>query len=183
VLLLPSSMAAQPGALRMIDGTAFGSGLHPTTALCVELIEELVEYESPAALLDVGTGSGVLALAALLRGVPRAVGVDIDRAAILTAVENRRLNAVDRRLTLVQGGPEAIRGGWPLVVANVLAAPLIEMSSSLVQRVGHGGRLVLSGIAASVAVEVESAYRRLGMRSASVHPRAGWCALVMSASW
>ena len=69
------------------------------------------------------------------------------------------------------------------MLANVLAAPLIEMAPALVRRVGRQGRLVLSGIPASVEPEVESAYRRLGMRRLEVKSRAGWVALVMAASW
>jgi len=72
---------------------------------------------------------------------------------------------------------------WPLVVANILAAPLIEMAPALVRRVGRRGRLVLSGIPSSVEPDVDQAYRRLGMRRVDVRSRAGWIALLMQASW
>ena len=99
------------------------------------------------------------------------------------AAEHARLNHLGARLTLVQGGPEAVVGTWPLVLANVLAAPLIEMAPVLVRRIGHGGELVLSGIPGSVAPDVERAYSRLGMRPAASTTRGGWTALVMRASW
>jgi ribosomal protein L11 methyltransferase len=181
--IVPAHAGAEPGALRLIDSAAFGTGLHPTTAMCLEAIEEALQPSTPRALLDVGTGSGVLALAALLMGVPRALGLDIDAEALRAAAHNARLNALDRRLRLVRGGPDAVAGTWPLVVANLLAAPLVELAPVLVRRVGHRGRLVLSGISASLEPDVDRAYRRLGMHHVRAQSRAGWSALVLQASW
>ena len=82
----------------------------------------------PDGVLDVGTGSGILALAALMMGVPRAHGIDIEDEALRVAAENARINALDERLQLTRGGPEAVTGMWPLVLANVLPGPLIEMA-------------------------------------------------------
>jgi ribosomal protein L11 methyltransferase len=76
-----------------------------------------------------------------------------------------------------------VSGTWPLVLANVLPGPLIEMAPALVRRVGHHGQLVLSGIPSSVEREVDEAYQRLGMRRVRVKSRAGWVALVLRASW
>jgi len=183
LVLLPAAMAPQPGALRLSDGPAFGTGLHPTTALCLEALEELLDLGIPPSLLDVGTGSGVLALAALMAGVPRVVGIDIDADAMMVAAENARLNEFAGRLDLVRGGPEALSGAWPLIFANVLAAPLIELAPAVVRLVQHGGRLVLSGIPHSMAPEVARAYRRLGMRQLGETARAGWAAMVLCPSW
>ncbi len=169
--------------LRLIDASAFGTGLHPTTALCLEAIEEAVQVDRPDVLFDVGTGSGVLALGALRLGMPRALGIDVDEEALRVAAENARVNELGDRLWLARGGPEAVAGTWPLVVANILAAPLVEMAPDLVRRVGHHGRLVLSGIPSSAEQDVDLAYRRHGMRRVSVKSRAGWIALVMQASW
>ena len=72
---------------------------------------------------------------------------------------------------------------WPLVVANVLAAPLMEMAPPLVRHVSHRGRLVLSGVAAAVAPDVERVYRRLGMRHVRTDERGGWTAIILDASW
>jgi len=183
LVLQPAHMPPQPGALRLSDGPAFGTGLHPTTALCLEALEELLDLGIPPGVLDVGTGSGVLALAALLAGVPRVVGIDIDSEAVIAAAENARLNQFAGRFDLVCGGPEALSGSWPLVLANVLAAPLIELAPALVQRVQHGGRLLLSGVSNSMVPEVERAYRRLGMRRLGETARAGWSALLLCPSW
>jgi len=183
VRIVPARDAATPGVLRLTDSAAFGTGLHPTTAMCLEMIEEILQLPTPGALLDVGTGSGVLALAGLLLGVPRALGLDIDAEALRAARENARLNALDRRLQLVRGGPDAVAGTWSLVVANLLAAPLVELAPVLVRRVGHHGRLVLSGISSSVESDVDRAYQRLGMHHVRAQSRAGWSALVLQASW
>ncbi len=181
--IVPAHTDAEPGALRLVDAAAFGTGLHPTTALCLEVLEEEVRIAPPDSVLDVGTGSGVLALAALMLGVPRALGIDIDDEALRVASENARINALDERLQLARGGPEAVTGTWPLVLANVLPAPLIEMAPALVRRVGHHGQLVLSGIPSSIERDVDQAYRHLGMRRMRVTSRAGWVALVLRASW
>jgi ribosomal protein L11 methyltransferase len=181
--IVPASAEAEPGALRLVDSAAFGTGLHPTTALCLEALDEAVQISLPDAVLDVGTGSGVLALATLLMGVRTALGIDIDDEALRVAAQNARINTLEKRFQLARGGPETLAGEWPFVVANVLAAPLIEMAPALVRRVGHHGQLVLSGIPASVEQDVVEAYRRLGMRRVRVTSRAGWVAIVMHASW
>ncbi|HET9942524.1 MAG TPA: 50S ribosomal protein L11 methyltransferase [Terriglobia bacterium] len=183
VLVVPSESHAPPGALRWTDSTAFGTGHHPTTALCGEAIEEAIAVATPGSILDVGTGSGVLALSALMMGVPRAVGLDIDADALRVAAEHARLNGLANRLQLVHGGPEAVDGTWPLVVANVIAASLVEMAPVLVRRVGHRGRLILSGIRESLESEVTQSYQRLGMHHLRSATRGGWSVVVVQASW
>jgi ribosomal protein L11 methyltransferase len=181
--IVPVGATASPGALRLVNGRAFGSGLHATTALCLEVIRDLVDTLRPERVLDVGTGNGVLALAALMMGVPHATGIDIDGAAIAEANENARINGLTERLQLIAGGPDSVSDRWPLVVANVLAAPLVEMAPTLVQRVAHGGRLVLSGMPPALVPEVERTYRRLGMRRPTTDSRAGWAVLALDPSW
>jgi ribosomal protein L11 methyltransferase len=181
--IVPDGEPTSSGALRMRDAPAFGTGLHATTALCLETIEDLLDTAIPARLLDVGTGSGILALAALHRGVERATGLDIDPIALQAAAGNARMNDMAARLALVCGGPDAIRGSWPIVLANIRAAELMAMAPSLVRRVASGGRLALSGIPASVAGDVERTYRRLGMTQVGFASRDGWTAIVLRPSW
>jgi ribosomal protein L11 methyltransferase len=183
LLIAPAQPDAPTGALKLTDSTAFGSGHHPTTALCVEALQDAFTIGIPDSILDVGTGSGVLALAALIMGVPQAVGVDTDADALEIAAEHARLNDLAHRLQLVLGGPDVLDGAWPLVVANVLAAPLIEMAPVLVRRVGRHGRLILSGIPCSVESEVTQTYRRSGMRHIRTERRDGWSVLIAEASW
>ena len=183
VLVAPPEVQAPPDALRLTDSTAFGCGHHPTTALCGEVIQDQLNMAAPESMLDVGTGSGILALTALMMGVPRAVGLDIDAGALEAAARNASLNNLSHRLQLVLGGPDVVSGAWPLVVANVLAAPLIEMAPDLVRRVGSGGCLILSGISASLESEVRQSYLRLGMRPTQSVSRRGWTVLVFQPSW
>lgn len=181
--IVPADFQAEPGVLRLIDAPAFGTGLHPTTALSLEALEDAVRSETPDAVLDVGTGSGILALGALVLGVPRAMAIDIDDEALDVAGKNAHLNGLAGRLELARGTPDTLTGQWPLVLANVLTAPLIEMGPALSRRVGRQGLLVLSGIRATLASDVDRAYRNAGMRHVAMTSRDGWVALVLRASW
>lgn len=183
ILVVPPGVDAPEGSLRLADSEAFGTGHHPTTALCLEVLAEIIAEDHPSSVLDVGTGSGILALAALLLGVDKATGIDIEPAALEAAAANARLNHLGRRLRLILGGPEAVEGAWPLVVANVLTAPLIEMAPMLVRRLGHRGRLILSGISTTLEAEVRQAYRHVGVNCTASQTRDGWIVLLGQASW
>jgi ribosomal protein L11 methyltransferase len=183
LVIVPAGQPAAAGTLRLVDGPAFGTGLHATTGLCLEVLEDLLEDGAPDRMLDVGTGSGVLALAALRWGVGHVAGLDTDAQALVVAAENAALNDLGDRLLLVRGGPEAIRGSWPLVVANIRAAELIAMSATLARLMASRGHLVLSGIPQSVVPDVRQAYRRLGMLEARVAARDGWTTLVFRPTW
>jgi ribosomal protein L11 methyltransferase len=183
IVIAPPDVAAPAKALRLTDSVAFGTGHHPTTALCVETLEVILTVDHVDCVLDIGTGSGILALTALMMGVPRAFGLDIDADALRAAHKNARLNGLADRLQLVPGGPDAVDGNWPLVVANVLAAPLIEMAPVLVRRVATRGRLILSGIHWSLEAEVRQAYEHLGMRHVESKTLAGWTMVIEQATW
>jgi ribosomal protein L11 methyltransferase len=172
-----------PNALRLTDSDVFGTGHHPTTALCLEALEEILSIERLDSVLDVGTGSGILALAALMMGVPQAVGLDINADALKVAMDNARLNNLADRFQPVLGGPNVLDGTWPLVVANVLAAPLIEMAPILVRRVAKRGRLILSGIPWSLESEVRQRYQHFGMGHITSNTRGGWTVVTTQASW
>ena len=181
--LRPRPLRVGAHTLRLTDSRVFGTGLHPTTVLCLELLEEIVTHDSPVSVLDVGTGSGVLAIAALALGVPRATAIDIEAESVRVAANNARRNGVGDRLEVSHTGPQELTGAWPLVLANVLAAPLIAMAPALVRRVARRGQVVLSGIPQSMDEEVVAAYRRLGMWPARTKVRGGWVALLLRASW
>jgi ribosomal protein L11 methyltransferase len=158
-------------------GLAFGSGLHPTTRLCLEIFEDL-----PLAgldLFDVGTGSGILTIAALKLGVQRARAVDIDAVAVRVAEENFSLNSVDIRVE-TGFGSAADTGGrkWPLVVANILANVLIQLMPDLAAAATPGGIVILSGMIVEQESSVRDAARKSGLQVESRHQQDDWVALV-----
>lgn len=179
----PADRPHDTGAIALGDGRSFGTGLHPTTTLCLEILDGILETENPESMLDVGTGSGILALAALKAGVARVAATDVEFDALREARRNAQLNALERGLSLIQGGPAAIGARWPLVFANILPAVLIDIAPPLASRVARGGRLVLSGIPDALANDVERSYVRCGLIRAWCESRAGWCAIVLSPSW
>lgn len=142
--------------LLLDPGLAFGTGTHETTALCLEWIDGC--DWSNKTVLDFGCGSGILAIAALLCGAQTAVGTDIDPQALLASEDNAKQNRVNNRLTLFL--PDNMPNKpFDVLLANILAAPLIELASLLASHVKPGGDLVLSGILTSQANEVAQAYQ------------------------
>lgn len=131
-------------------GQAFGTGNHASTRLCLEWIDALVAGEDPPAIdrmLDVGTGSGVLALAAVALGVGRAVGFDLDPVAIEAATCAARENRLEGAVDFFTGGIEAVTGPvYPLVVANLLKREMLPIAGPIAACVASDGRLVLAGL-------------------------------------
>ena len=126
-------------------GMAFGTGQHDTTRTCLEEIETAVAERQVRSALDVGTGSGVLAMALARLGVPRVVAFDLDAGVLPLARENLARNGAGAVL-LAAGTVGAVRGRFDLVVANLLADALIDEASALAATVAPGGRLIVSGI-------------------------------------
>lgn len=131
--------------LNLEPGLAFGTGTHETTRLCMELIEEYLD--TGVDFLDVGCGSGILSVAALLLGANSATGVDIDPLAVKTAIENARLNGVDNKFTGICGNlAEQITGKYQVVAANIVADVVIELSRSVPEFLAPSGVYIISGI-------------------------------------
>ena len=145
---LPEDAATADAAVVRLDpGLAFGSGTHPTTALCLQWLDRLASGGAlrDATVLDFGCGSGILALAALKLGAARAVGIDNDPQALIATRDNAERNEVDARLQVFLPH-EAPTGTYPVVVANILASALERLAETLAAHVAPGGRLALSGI-------------------------------------
>jgi ribosomal protein L11 methyltransferase len=149
--------APDPGAinLRLDPGLAFGTGGHPTTRLALRWLERTVR--GGESVLDYGCGSGILAIAAMKLGAGRARGVDIDRGALLAARRNALHNQVDASFHNAAG---AIRQPAQIVVANILALPLIVLAPALARLTAPRGRLALSGLLEDQVEEVSAAYLR-----------------------
>ena len=157
---LPEGADAPDAAVVRLDpGLAFGSGTHPTTALCLEWLDTLASdgVLRDARVLDFGCGSGILALAALKLGAKDAVGVDNDPQAVTATLDNAERNGVADRLAvyLPQDEPVAM---YPVVVANILASALIELRDVIAARCATGAQLAMSGILAGQEDEVAAAY-------------------------
>ncbi len=159
-------------------GQAFGTGHHETTRLCLEWLETWTETRaagSSKSLLDVGTGSGILAIAAALLGFERILGLDNDPEAIPVARENLILNRVSDKVVLQVGTVEAVPNPFEVVLANIQALPLIEMAPLLAQRLEEGGRLALSGILVEQAEAVQRAYEAQDLKLRCRNVAGEWC--------
>lgn len=157
-------------------GMAFGTGTHETTRLCIRLLEECVTPGT--SLLDVGTGSGILAVTGLLLGVERAVGVDIDELSVKIAGENAALNGVEGRLTLLQGDlTEKVEGTFDVICANIVADVIIRLSRDVARFLKRGGVLLCSGIIEEREDEVVSALKEAGFTVERVLTDNGWAAI------
>lgn len=176
--IVPSWLTPPHGArrvLRIDPSSAFGTGLHPTTALCLDWVLE----SQPVGLLDVGTGTGVLALAASLAGAKSVVGIDNDPEAVRVALENRELNEAFT-VAFSETPVSDVKERFPAVVANILAGPLVDLAPALAARVAPGGTLVLSGLLPAQADEVVMAYEAEGLLPEQLTVRGEWARVVLS---
>jgi ribosomal protein L11 methyltransferase len=173
--------------VRIDPGMAFGTGTHPTTQLCLELLEEAIERAGGMleGVIDVGCGSGILSTAAIKLGVRRALGVDVDPEAITACRENAALNGVEAQQEGGLGSVAEIRSGAfsiqraPLVLANILATVVIRLlDEGLGELVTPGGSLVLSGILEEQSPEVEVALIKHGFQLVDKRQSGDWVALL-----
>lgn len=145
----------EAAVVRMDPGLAFGTGTHPTTAMCLEWLDE---YPPAGEVVDFGCGSGVLALAALRLGARSASCFDIDPQALIATRDNAEANGLSGKLRLCDSA-RAIPGGADLLLANILSGPLIALAPSFADILKPSGTLVLSGLMESEAQEVTHACR------------------------
>ncbi len=166
--------------LHLDPGLAFGTGTHPTTAMCLEWLDALALEGGldGVEVLDVGCGSGILAIAALKLGAATATGTDIDPQALQASRDNAERNDIAAEaFTLCYPEQLAADRRFPVVVANILAGPLVALAPTIAGHVAPGGRLALSGILANQADEVLDAYQALGLRMEDPELRDGWARL------
>ena len=182
------AVASPPGSwtIRLAAGPAFGSGTHATTRGCLAAIARLAARRGPAGfrrVLDFGTGSGILAIAAARAGARQIVASDLDPWAVRTAADNARRNGVANRMrTLGANGPAprlSVHGPYDLVLANILAAPLRRMMPGLAPLLARGGRLVLSGLLFDQEMGVRAAARAQGLVLESRIQKGEWPTLIV----
>ena len=171
-------------AVKIDPSMAFGTGTHPTTQLCMEMIEKHLIPGQNA--IDVGCGSGILSIAALKLGAARALGVDIDSAAVKSTRENAEANGVLSGLETGLGSVlEVLQGQFslrqaPLVLAKILAPIIIRLvDAGLADLVQPGGKIILSGILEGQAAAVRQAAEAKGLRWLETAQQLDWVAIVM----
>lgn len=167
---------ATPGAVvvRLDPGLAFGTGTHPTTAMCLEWLD--TGLEPGARVIDFGCGSGILGIAAAKLGAARVDAFDIDPQALIATRDNAAANGVSEKVHTHDRG-ESLPRGADLVLANILSGPLIDLAPRIAGLVRPGGRLVLAGLLVTQADEVASAYEA-GFEIFRARAREGWQMLV-----
>ena len=187
LLILPAWLdSPEPNRIpiKIDPGMAFGTGTHPTTQLCLELMEISTDHHPLSTVIDVGCGSGILSIAALKLGATKVLGVDIDIESVKNSRENADTNGVGEELLLGQGSvTEVLSGSFqfksaPLVVANILAPIIIRLfDAGLADLVEPNGEIILSGILAHQAENVIEAAQAKGLKRNDQRQIADWVAI------
>jgi ribosomal protein L11 methyltransferase len=171
-------------AVKIDPSMAFGTGTHPTTQLCMELLEDTVTVGQP--VIDVGCGSGILSIGAVKLGASHALAVDIDNAAVISTRENAQANGVLDKIETGIGSVSEVREGQfslvqaPLVLANILAPIIIRLfDAGLADLLSAGGKMVLSGILDTQAEDVIRAAEAKGLKRVDLHQINDWVAIVL----
>ena len=204
LIIVPAWLESPDAArvpVRIDPGMAFGTGTHPTTQLCMELMERLYAerpqtmddgrrsvVRGPSSVIDVGCGSGILSIAALKLGADLALGVDIDPASVAASRQNARANSLPDERFLVGLGSvaEVLRGEFPLrqaslVLANILAPIIVRLfDGGLADLVAPGGTIVLSGILQEQSDSVLAAAEGKGLRLSGKRQIGDWVALALT---
>ncbi len=164
-------------------GLAFGSGIHETTRLCMELLEK--NLPAGGTVLDMGCGSGILAVVAMLLGAKSAFGVDVDDKAVSASERNAALNSVSDKCTFVCGDLTAEKelvktpeGGFDVVCANIVADVLIYLAPYVCEYLKKDGAFLASGIIDTRLSEVCDAFENAGLAIVTIKRENGWCAVL-----
>jgi ribosomal protein L11 methyltransferase len=172
--------------IKIDPGMAFGTGTHPTTQLCLELMELSTVNRPLSTVIDVGCGSGILSIAALKLGASKVLGVDIDIESVKNSRENADVNGIGEELILGQGSVTEVLAGQfafksaPLVVANILAPVLIHLfDAGLADLIQPDGEIILSGILDHQAEDVIKAGQARGLERGEIRQMKDWVALSM----
>ena len=162
--IVPSWLDAETDRIPLIidPGMVFGTGHHETTRTCLSLIEKTAETGSKGRLLDVGTGTGILAIGAGLLGFAEVVAVDVDPLAVENAIRNAAANGL-KNIEITRGDISMVTGSFDVIVANLLSEILVDIAHDLVERLSFGGTAILSGLLAGQVDEVIDAMQAAGL--------------------
>lgn len=166
-----------PLILRIDPARAFGTGTHETTRLCLRALVSLADESPLGRVLDLGAGTGILAVAAARLGSPRVMAVDVDEESVSAVRHHAHLNNVEVFVVRGDGGRPLRTGSFDLVLANLTAPLLLERCQEILALVAPGGGLVLSGLLGSDLPEVETTYRAFPLLSRSLDGE--WAALIL----
>ena len=165
--------------LSIDPGAAFGTGTHATTSLCLELLQRFVDENTD--MLDIGCGSGILALASVLLGSKTAFGVDIDAQSVKTAKENAEINGISHKATFALGDlTEVVSGKYRVICANIVADVIIRLLPNVGEFMTEDGVLIVSGIIDIRKDDVLKAVYDNGFKIADQKYKENWCAFVLT---
>lgn len=181
----PSMAGSRGPSTIFIDAQhAFGNGRHPTSRLCLTSIEDLAQAGTGEGLrkksvLDFGCGTGLLAIAAVMKGAGRALGIEVDAASVETARKNVRLNGLSGRIVIRRGSWEAVRGEYDLVLANLVPAVLLRTGCRITNHLKEQGTAVISGFSDRQLTDMERHFSQAGLVKKGSARLDGWAALTM----
>lgn len=189
IVIKPPQRAYQPApgevVVEIAGGAAFGSGAHPTTCLALKALDSIVdddhfgERKSPLKGLDVGTGTGILAITLTKMGIQEVVGTDIDPCAVSEARHNVSLNGLAERVSISDTPLERLTSCFSIIVANLAYQTLRRMAPSLSARTEENGLLILSGFSESVAESLVEIYAEQGFRLVREEAERGWACITL----
>lgn len=164
--------------LHIDPGAAFGTGTHATTSLCLDMLQKYVDCNTE--MLDIGCGSGILAVASVLLGAEKAIGVDIDAQSVKTAKENAEINGVTDKTEFIVGDlAEKVTGKYSLVCANIVADVVIRLLESVKNYMEEDGVLIVSGIIDLREEDVLAAAEKYGFAVIEKQYKDNWCAFAL----
>lgn len=165
--------------LSIDPGAAFGTGTHATTSLCLQLLQKFVDNSTD--MLDIGCGSGILALSSVLLGGKTAYGVDIDAQSVKTAKENAEINGIADKVNFAVGDlTEVVNGKYQVICANIVADVIIRLLPNVSEFMTEGGVLIVSGIIDIRKDDVLKAVYENGFKIADEKYKDNWCAFVLT---
>ena len=160
-------------------GTAFGTGTHATTSLCMETLESIIK--GGETLLDIGTGSGILSIAAVLLGAKSAEGVDIDELSVKTAINNAERNKVSDKCKFIVGDlADKISGKYDIICANIVADVIIRLFENVKEYMHENTKFIISGIIDIRACDIENAIEKFGFKIIKKMTRDEWHAFILT---